>query len=184
MLLVLSSWRLFYHVRTPFLLWNVVLKYRTVFIKYLKAAPVQLASTPDEPLRGTSDHSPPRSATSLPGSAQTNTPEQQLPASRSPTFDLLLARASAGLDAAVFLGAAVASTGILFTLVNAIGSFAAGFPPATQALALDIYTNRRPQNRGEVGKLFGALSVLQALGYVFSRRHWVRRLTILCSPRP
>jgi len=112
-----------------------------LLIKYLKATPVQLPSTPDEPLR-----------------------EQRLPASRSSAFDLALARASAALEIAGFLSMAVASTGTLFVLASAIGSFAAGFSPAAHALALDIYTNRRSQNRGEVGKLFGALSVIQALG--------------------
>jgi hypothetical protein len=144
-----------------------VLKHHTVLIKYLKATPVQLPSTPDEPLRGAISLSSSRGASPLPGSAQTNASERRLPASRSPVFDLVLARASEALETTSFLGMAVASTGTLFTLASTISSFAAGFSPATHALALDIYTNRRPQNRGEVGKLFGALSVLQALVYVF-----------------
>lgn len=140
-----------------------------MIIRYFKPTPVQLPSTPDEPLRGTvGGPSPPRGASSLPGSAQTNTSERRLPASGSPAFDLALARASAGLQTKVCLGMAVASTGTLFALSSVIGSFTAGFSPAVQALALDVYTNRRTQDRGEVGKLFGALSVIQALGYVFS----------------
>ena len=71
------------------------------------------------------------------------------------------------VDAISFVGMAAASTGVLYTLSAAFGSFAAGFPPAVQALSLDIYTNRRPENRGEVGKLLGALNVIQALAYVF-----------------
>ena len=159
-----------------------MLKHDTVLIKYLKATPVQLPSTPNEPLRGVTGLSPSRGASSLPGSARAGASEQRLPASRSPVFDLALARASAALEAAGFLGMAVASTGTLFALASAIGSFAAGFSPATHALALDIYTNRRSQNRGQVGKLFGALSVIQALGYVFPfalpNRCWLMILSL------
>lgn len=168
------SWRPFYPVRTPFSLWNVVLKYHTVLIKYLKATPVQLPCTPDEPLQGAIGLSPSRGPSSLPGSAQTNAPERRLPASRSPAFDLALARTSEALDTAAFLCMAVASTGTLFTLASAICSFTAGFSPAAQALALEIYTNRRSQNRGGIGKLFGALSVLQALGCVFPFPCWLQ----------
>ncbi|KAG8217854.1 hypothetical protein J3R82DRAFT_6020 [Butyriboletus roseoflavus] len=135
-----------------------------LIIKYLKPTTVQLPCTPDEPLRGAVGLSPTRDASSPPDSAQTNASEQRLPASRSPAFDLALARASAGMEITAFLGMAIASTGALFTLASTIGSFGAGFTPAVQALALDIYTNRRSENRGEVGKLFGALSVLEALG--------------------
>ena len=71
------------------------------------------------------------------------------------------------LDVVVSMSIVVANTGPLYTLAATIGSLAAGFSPAVQALALDIYTNRRSENRGEVGKLFGALSVVQALAYVF-----------------
>lgn len=167
MLLVPSSWRSFYPVIVPFLLWEALLKCHTVIIKYLKPTAVQLPCTPDEPLQATVGLSPTRGARSLPDSVQTNTSEQRLPASRSPAFDLALARASAGMELIGFLSMTVASTGAFFTLASTVGSFGAGFSPAVQAVALDIYTNRSSQSRGEVGKLFGALSVIQALGYVF-----------------
>lgn len=150
----------------PFSLWRVLLKHHTVGIKYLKPTSIQLPCTPDEPLRGAVGLSPTRGASSLPDSARTSASEQRLP-TRSPAFDLALARVSAGLEATTYVATAIASTGTIFTLASTISSFGAGFSPAVQALALDIYTNRRAQNRGEVGRLFGALSVLQALGYVF-----------------
>ncbi|KAG6376479.1 hypothetical protein JVT61DRAFT_2472 [Boletus reticuloceps] len=130
-----------------------------------------LSSTSDEPLRGTIGPSPSRDASPLTGMAPTNASEQ---ASRPPVFDLALARVSAGLDTVVFLSTAVASTGALFALATTVGSFTAGMSPAMQTLALHIYTNRRSQNQGEIGKLFGALSVIQALGYVFSGSGLVR----------
>ncbi|KAF8136749.1 MFS general substrate transporter [Boletus edulis] len=132
-----------------------------LIMKYFKATPIQLSSTSDEPLRGTIGPSPSRDASPLTGMAPNNASEQ---ASRPPVFDLALARVSAGLDTAVFLSMAVASTGALFALATTISSFTAGISPATQTLALHIYTNRRSQNQGEIGKLFGALSVIQALG--------------------
>lgn len=132
-----------------------MLKHLIVIIKYLKPAHIQLHSTPDEPLSPQNDaskrRSPPRSA----------------------VFDLILARASAALQMTCYLGLAIANTGALFTLVSMISSFAAGFSPAAQALALDIYA-RYSQNRGEVGKLYGALSVLQVLAYVlFHLSSWL-----------
>ena len=69
------------------------------------------------------------------------------------------------VDAISFVGMAAASTGVLYTLSATFCSLGVGFSPAVQALALDIYMNR-PENRGEVGKLLGALSVTQALAYV------------------
>lgn len=67
-------------------------------------------------------------------------------------------------------------------LTGIISSLGAGFFPAIQALAIDIYTNLRPENRSEVGKLFGALGVTQVLAYVFFVRLtcW---LTMLHFPR-
>lgn len=90
-------------------------------------------------------------------------PEQRLAAPRSPGFDLTLARVSVTLETIAFLGMAVASTGTLFTLAGTVNSFGAGFSPAAQALALDLYANRRSHDRAEIGKLFGALGVIQAL---------------------
>ncbi|KAH0827047.1 major facilitator superfamily domain-containing protein [Lanmaoa asiatica] len=131
-------------------------------IKYLKPTPVQVPSTPDEPLQGDVGLSPSHGASSLPNSAQTNASEHRVQASRSPAFDLALARASEVLESTAFLCMSLAKTGTLFVLASTIGLFASGFSPAAHALSLDIYTNRRSQNRGEVGKLFGALNVIQA----------------------
>lgn len=173
-----AFWRSFCPVRITFSPpWTTLLKPHTVIIKYFKATPVQLPSTPHEPLRDAVGISASRGASSLP---QTNASGQRLPASGSPAFDLAVARASAGLEIASFLGLMVASTGTLYALADTIGSFAVGFPPAMQALALHIYTDRRSQNKGEIGKLFGALSVIQALGYVFSGRlqSWSVRMSV------
>ncbi|KAF8557287.1 hypothetical protein OG21DRAFT_1482377 [Imleria badia] len=127
-------------------LWTILLKPHTVIIKCFKATAVQLPSTPDESLRGATGVSLSRGTSSLPDPAQTKASEQRLPVFVSPVCGLTLARASAGLEIASFL--AVASTGTLFALASTIGSFSARRLPTTQALALDIYTSRRSQNRG------------------------------------
>jgi hypothetical protein len=57
---------------------------------------------------------------------------------------------------------ATAKTGAMFTVYTALGSLGAAFTPAVQSLALGIYTRRGGEG---TGKLFGALSVVQALGY-------------------
>lgn len=56
---------------------------------------------------------------------------------------------------------AFSPTGLLFTGAAALSALGAGTRPAMQSLALDAYTR---QGGTEAGRLFGALSVLQALG--------------------
>lgn len=80
----------------------------------------------------------------------------------SPTFDLNLARVSLFLDLLSFLGMGLATRSGLFTLFGVLGAFAAGFAPAVQSVALALYSRR---GGTEIGRLFGALSVLQALWY-------------------
>ncbi|KAF9246164.1 major facilitator superfamily domain-containing protein [Melanogaster broomeanus] len=132
-----------------------------LIIKYLYPTSVQLPSTPDEPLRGSIGLSPARGSRSHSRSPHPDSATHRSPTpSHSPTFDLALARVSLVLELISFLIMAVAATGALFTFGTMIGSFGAGFSPAVQALALEIYAKR---GRGE-GKLFGALSVIQSLG--------------------
>jgi MFS family permease len=57
----------------------------------------------------------------------------------------------------------LASTPVAFTLFTLMGSLGGGFFPATQSVALELYSRRGEK---ETGRLFGALSVLQALGSV------------------
>lgn len=48
-----------------------------------------------------------------------------------------------------------------------IASWGGGFNPAVQALALELYARRHVKREdAETGKLFGALSVIQAMWYV------------------
>ncbi|KAH7889409.1 major facilitator superfamily domain-containing protein [Phlebopus sp. FC_14] len=132
-----------------------------LILKYLKpASPAPKApESPSEPLRGSLGFSPPRSHSR----SRSPQPHRNPLPSHTPAFDLALVRISLVLDVISFGLMGVASSGSLFTFGTMIGSFAAGFSPAAQALALEIYGNRG-KGRGEVGKLFGALSVMQSLG--------------------
>ena len=78
----------------------------------------------------------------------------------SPAFDLNLARVSLFLDLLSFLGMGLATRSPLFTLFGVLGACGAGFAPAVQSVALTLYSRR---GGTEIGRLFGALSVLQAL---------------------
>ncbi|KAH9848455.1 major facilitator superfamily domain-containing protein [Lenzites betulinus] len=106
-----------------------------------------------------------------PAAVQTGTQHPTKPLKATPAalakemhFDLSLIRGSLLLDllshTLVTLSPANASQG-LFVGATAMSSFAAGLVPATNSLALCIM-----QARGEdgTGKLFGAFSVLQAVG--------------------
>ena len=80
----------------------------------------------------------------------------------SPRLDLNTARVSLFMELTAYAMMATAKTGTLFTAYTVLGSLAAGFTPAVQSLALGIYAGRGGE---ETGKLFGGLSVVQALGY-------------------
>lgn len=86
----------------------------------------------------------------------------------SANFDLGLARFSLGLEVVCFTFIAFAPTALTFTIFGMIASWGGGFNPAVQALALELYARRHAKREeAETGKLFGALSVIQAMWYVF-----------------
>lgn len=86
----------------------------------------------------------------------------------SANFDLGLARFSLGLEVVCFTFIAFAPTALTFTIFGMIASWGGGFNPAVQALALELYARRHvKREEAETGKLFGALSVIQAMWYVF-----------------
>jgi hypothetical protein len=76
-------------------------------------------------------------------------------------FDLCLAKFSLVVDIMTSLGMAVARTGRQFTVAGVFGAFGLGFNPAMQSVTLALYAGR---GGTEAGRLFGALSVIQAFG--------------------
>lgn len=79
----------------------------------------------------------------------------------SPRLDLNTVRVSLVMDFASYAMMATAKTGMMFTAYTVLDSLAAGYAPAVQSFALWIYTSRGGE---ETGKLFGGLSMVQALG--------------------
>lgn len=82
----------------------------------------------------------------------------------SPSFDLNLARVSLFIEVIAYTLIGLASTPFAFALFTLMGSLGGGFSPAVHSVALELYSRRGEK---ETGKLFGALSVLQALGSVY-----------------
>lgn len=78
----------------------------------------------------------------------------------SPIFDLNLARASLFVEIVSYTFMGLAPTPLSFTLFGMLGSMGSGFSPAMQSVTLAMYTRR---GGTESGRLFGALSVIQAL---------------------
>ncbi|TFK68620.1 MFS general substrate transporter [Pluteus cervinus] len=76
-------------------------------------------------------------------------------------FDLGLTRVSLLIGAAASLSMGLAPTSLWFTICGVLACFGGGWSPAIQSVALAVYAR---QGGSETGKLFGALSVLQALG--------------------
>ncbi|KII88321.1 hypothetical protein PLICRDRAFT_41492 [Plicaturopsis crispa FD-325 SS-3] len=120
-----------------------------------KVAPIQLPVSPSEPLDAdpspSSSHrsrSPPKSPTA--------------PQPHSSAFDLSLALASLAVDVVTYTLMGLANSSLPFTVATMLSSLGAGFGPAAQSVALDLYVHREGGSR-ETGKLFGALSVVNAL---------------------
>jgi hypothetical protein len=121
-----------------------------VAIKILKPKPVVVeipqTSSESSPLVSPSDISP-----------QVPTKEEV----HSPAFDLGLARISVLVEMVSYIFMGISPTPLAFTGFGMLGSMGTAFSPATQTVTLALYTQR---GNKESGRLFGALSVLQALG--------------------
>lgn len=78
------------------------------------------------------------------------------------TFDLRLARVSLLLDVTAYILMPLAPSGHVFTLAAMLGSLGSGFGPAMQSIALELHGRRT--GGGDVGRLFGSLSVLSGIG--------------------
>ncbi|KAF7338147.1 MFS domain-containing protein [Mycena venus] len=80
----------------------------------------------------------------------------------SASFDLSLARISLFIEIIAYGAMPLASTGAAFFGFTILSSFGAGFNPAVQSAALELYS-KRIGTGVEAGKLFGGMSVIQAL---------------------
>ena len=78
----------------------------------------------------------------------------------SPLFDLNLARASLLIDIISYTSMGLSQSSIPFALSGCFGAFGVGFTPAAQSVALALYARR---GGIEIGRLFGALSLIQAM---------------------
>ncbi|KAG6897131.1 hypothetical protein C0992_003911 [Termitomyces sp. T32_za158] len=95
-------------------------------------------------------------------------PDSQEAGSKVPhsaAFDLRLARVSLFVEVVSYTLMALAPSALAFTGFSIMASLGAGLNPALQSVSLALYHRR---GGTESGRLFGALSVLQALSYVLS----------------
>ncbi|KAL4246070.1 hypothetical protein ABKN59_003276 [Abortiporus biennis] len=120
-----------------------------------KSQPIQLPSEPDEPLQPTSPSSSP--SPSSPSSKPSSSSQQH----HTLSFDLKLAKFSLFTEMLAYSAMPFAKHPIPFTILSMITCLGTSFSPAAQSVALGLYTQRGGK---EVGKLFGAMSVMQALG--------------------
>lgn len=88
----------------------------------------------------------------------------------SVNVDIFLARCAVGLEIVACWVMAAATSGAVFAAGTVVGAMSVAFSPTIQALALEVYHSEGNNGtaarggQGGSGKLFGALSVLQALG--------------------
>lgn len=134
-----------------------------VAIKYLKgskAAPTDALSAPDE-----SHQETPLS----PGSQQPLMRQPSLTSTSAHSFkiDVILARCALAIEVCAYIFMATTKSGVLFVIGTIFGSASVAVPPICQATAVEIYSSRTGNGagggQGEVGRLFGAMSVVQAM---------------------
>ncbi|GAW01298.1 MFS general substrate transporter [Lentinula edodes] len=123
-------------------------------IKLFKRKPPKALAEESEPLI-----SSPSSATPPTSDARSDSPSR-LMEPHSSAFDLGLARVSLSVEILSYLLMGLVTTPLAFTLFGMLGALGGGFSPALQSVALEMYTAR---GGTESGRLFGALSVVQAL---------------------
>jgi hypothetical protein len=88
----------------------------------------------------------------------------------SPAFDLNVARISLVIEAISYGAMSLALGAVPFTLFAMLGAAGSCFNPALQSAALTIYTRNGQTGSG---RLFGAISVVQALRSVILLSTWL-----------
>lgn len=78
----------------------------------------------------------------------------------SPTFELIVVRVSIVVEILAYSLMGTASTGAAYAMASVLAALGVGFSPALQTVALAMYARKGGY---ETGRLFGALSVVQAL---------------------
>jgi len=123
---------------------------------------IHLPEEPLEPLNSPTADPSPSSERPHATSAHQTTPAKLAP--HTPSFDLGLARFSLALEVVCYTVIPLAMYPLTFTALSMFASFGGGFNPAVQALALELFSRRAGgSGEGANGRLFGALSVVQAM---------------------
>jgi hypothetical protein len=78
----------------------------------------------------------------------------------SPTFELIVVRVSILVEIIAYSLMGTATTGTAYASATVLAALGVGFSPALQTVALAMYARK---GGSETGRLFGALSVVQAL---------------------
>ncbi|KAF9469433.1 major facilitator superfamily domain-containing protein [Collybia nuda] len=132
-----------------------------------RAAPAPVASSPQSSF--TPSETQPLLSPSSP-SASTSKRTAQPPVhvqKHTATFDLRLAQASLLIEFIAYVLMGLSTTSGSFTAASLLGATGAGFNPAVQTVALGMFLGMTGagtgEGSGESGRLFGALSVVQAL---------------------
>ncbi|KAI0054031.1 MFS general substrate transporter [Auriscalpium vulgare] len=137
-----------------------------------KSGNIRLPVAPLEPLNARSPSPPsadPGSSTGLrppitPSHSHTSNQSRISAAKHTPAVDLAVARGSLAIQAFSFGVMGLLPMPWVFVSATVLGSLASGFSPTTHSLALELYTQK---GGTESGKLFGAMSVLSAIGSQF-----------------
>ena len=80
----------------------------------------------------------------------------------SASFDMALARVSIAIETTSYVVICLKPTSVTFTVLGIINAFASGLVPAMRSVALELYHRT---GGTESGRLFGGLSMINALWY-------------------
>jgi hypothetical protein len=130
---------------------SVILRFK-VAIKLFKPAPLEI----DLPT-GLSETEPLLSRTDPSASPGRNFTRKVV---HSPTFELIVVRVSIVVEIIAYSLMGTATTGTAYASATVLAALGVGFSPALQTVALAMYARK---GGSETGRLFGALSVVQAL---------------------
>jgi hypothetical protein len=115
-----------------------------------RKSPIQLPTSPNEPLDGSPSHQPPALS-------------RDRVHEHTPKVDLGIAKVSLALQAMFFALIALSRDARMFVTIGALGALAMGYSPMVHSLSLELYT-RRGGVASEAGRLFGAMSVIETIG--------------------
>lgn len=93
-------------------------------------------------------------------------PSRSKPTHHTASFDYKLTIFALAMEMITYLSMSLSQTPIQYTIACMMGGLGTGFTPAIKSVAMSLY-EQGPHEGMEVGRLFGALGIVEALRFGF-----------------